>query len=154
MTSQSVPTKRKNPSRLKAHPAEVTLVAVMRTAFRLMKSSDRLYQAHGLTGAQYNVLRILEGAGEPIPQQQIANKLLVSRANITGLVDKLEEKSLIERLPCEDRRVNMIRLTTTGFELIEKSFEAVTENSIRLMSPLTKEEQKTLLRLLEKLENQ
>lgn len=152
MNAQATLKNEKNPSRLKAHPSEVALVSVIRAGARLLKSSESLYTSIGLTGAQYNVLRILEGAGEPIPQQEIADKLLVSRANVTGLLDKLEAKELIERLPCEDRRVNMVRLMGKGFGLIEKSFGKVTENSIRAMSNLTKDEQKTLVRLLEKLE--
>jgi DNA-binding MarR family transcriptional regulator len=125
----------------------------MRVGAQLLKSAEHFYTSLKLTGAQYNVLRILEGAGEAIPQQEIADKLLVSRANVTGLLDKLEAKGLLERLPCEDRRVNMIQLTAGGFGLLEKSFPEVTENSIQAMSCLTTDEQKTLVRLLEKLKD-
>ena len=152
MNAQAALKREKIPSRLKAHPSEVALVAVIRAGARLLKLAESLYPPLELTGAQYNVLRILEGAGEPIPQQEIADRLLVSRANVTGLLDKLEAKGLIERLPCEDRRVNMVRLTAGGFGLLEKSFGVVTENSVKAMSGLTRDEQKTLVRLLEKLE--
>lgn len=153
MNAQATLKREQNPSRLKAHPSEIALVTVIRAGARLLKSAESFYTSLDLTGAQYNVLRILEGAGEPIPQQEIADKLLVSRANVTGLLDKLEAKGLIERLSCDDRRVNMIRLTAKGFGLIEKSFPEVTKNSIQFMNGLTKDEQKTLVRLLDKLED-
>lgn len=142
------------PSRLKASPAEIALVAVMRAGARLMKSADAFYRSLGLTGAQYNILRILEGAGEPISQQQIAWRLLVSRANVTSLIDRLEEKGLLGRCACPDRRVNLIQLTPKGFGLLETSFGEVTAQSARAMRNLTAEEQGELVRLLRKLESQ
>ena len=144
--------KETDPSRLKAHPAEIALVAVLRAGGKISKFTEELYRGLGLTGAQYNVLRILEGAGEPLPQQEIAKRLLVSRANVTGLLDKLEAKGMAERLSCDDRRVNLIQLTGRGFDLLKKSFREVTENSIKTMGTLTKDEQRQLVRYLEKLE--
>ncbi len=154
MSVRTVPAKQNktDSSRLKAHSAEIALVAVLRAGEKLSKFTGELYRNLGLTGAQYNVLRILEGAGEPLPQQEIAKRLLVSRANVTGLLDKLEAKGLVERLSCDDRRVNMIRLVGRGFDLLKKSFEEVTQNSIVAMETLTKDEQRQLVRLLEKLE--
>lgn len=141
-------------SRLKASPAEIAQVAVMRAGAQLMKAADSFYRSLGLTGAQYNILRILEGAEEPISQQQIARRLLVSRANVTSLIDRLEAKGFLDRCACPDRRVNLIQLTPKGFELLEKSFEEVTERSGRLMRRLSAEEQRELLGLLRKLEGQ
>lgn len=154
MNAQMGPTKQKktDSSHLKAHSAEIALVAVLRAGEKISKFTGELYRKLGLTGAQYNVLRILEGAGEPLPQQEIAKRLLVSRANVTGLLDKLEAKGLVKRLSCDDRRVNMIRLAGRGFDLLKKSFGEVTQNSIVVMESLTKDEQRQLVRLLEKLE--
>jgi DNA-binding MarR family transcriptional regulator len=137
---------------LKTNLAEVALISVIRAGDALSKSVDDFYRKMGLTGAQYNVLRILEGAGIPLPQQMIARRLLVSRANVTGLLDKLEAKGLIERLSCEDRRVKMIRLTSEGFRLIEDTFNEVLERCSNLVGTLTKDEQRHLVRLLDKLE--
>ena len=141
-------------SRLKASQAEIAQVAVMRAGARLIKAADAYYRSLGLTGGQYNILRILEGAGEPISQQQIARRLLVSRANVTGLIDRLEEKGLLERCACPDRRVNLICLTAKGFDFLEKSFAEVTERSARAMRRLTAQEQRELVRLLGKLEGE
>ena len=141
-------------SRLRASQAEVAQVAVMRAGARLIKEADSFYRFLGLTGGQYNILRILEGAGEPLSQQQIARRLLVSRANVTGLIDRLEEKGLLERCACPDRRVNLICLTAKGRDLLEKSFADVTERCARSMRRLAAPEQHELVRLLRKLEEQ
>ncbi|MFJ8824729.1 MarR family winged helix-turn-helix transcriptional regulator [Streptomyces sp. NPDC102467] len=68
---------------------------------------------HGLTGAQARVLSLL--ALEPLPMRQIAQRLKCEPSNITGIVDRLETRELVERQPSPgDRRVKMAAPTAEG----------------------------------------
>ena len=67
------------PATLPATAAERVYVNVMRLGDGFQKQDDAFFRPYGLTSAQYNVLRIVEGAGEPLPQREIAARLLVSR---------------------------------------------------------------------------
>ncbi len=126
--------------------------ALMRNGSRLFKEADPFYRSLGLTGLQYNVLRVLEAVEEELPQQEIARRVLASRANITSLLDQLEEKGLVERHPCDDRRVKRIRITQKALDLLERTYDEILAISAGLMKNLSDEEKKELLRLVEKLE--
>ncbi|MFN7930563.1 MAG: hypothetical protein U0Y68_22100, partial [Blastocatellia bacterium] len=67
--------------------AEQTLIKLMRVGDRLWRDSDEKFAQWDLTDNHYNVLRILNGAGEPISQIEIGRRMLSSRANVTKLID-------------------------------------------------------------------
>ncbi|MFI1968017.1 MarR family transcriptional regulator [Streptomyces cinnamoneus] len=68
---------------------------------------------HSLTGAQARVLALL--AREPMPMRRIAQKLKCEPSNVTGIVDRLEARSLVERRPDPaDRRVKLAAVTDEG----------------------------------------
>jgi MarR family 2-MHQ and catechol resistance regulon transcriptional repressor len=125
--------------------------AVMNAGARLFKGADPFYRALGLTGVQYNVLRVLEAAEESLSQQEIARRILASRANVTNLIDQLEAKGLIRRGPCEDRRVKRVSLTPEAEALLVSSYADVLEINADMMENLTTEEKETLLALIRKL---
>ena len=91
--------------------AEQALVRLMRVGDRLWRESDERFRHWDLTDNHYNVLRILNGAGEPLRQVEIGRRMLSSRANVTKVVDHLENLGLVRRLDCADRRVNLVELT-------------------------------------------
>jgi MarR family 2-MHQ and catechol resistance regulon transcriptional repressor len=130
---------------------EVVLVTVIQAGDRVLKAFDAFFRPFGLTDAQYNVLRILEGAKEPLSQQALAKRLLVSRANVTSLIDKLEAQGLVQRCACEDRRVKLIQLTERGLAFVEETFAALQQICAALMRPFSPAEQRELYRLLHKL---
>src|SRR6266540_3277374 len=68
--------------------AEQALIRLMRVGDRLWRASDERFGRWGLTDNHYNVLRILNGAGEPISQAEIGRKMLSSRANVTKLLEE------------------------------------------------------------------
>ena len=73
-----------------------------------------------LTPVQGHVIRILE-PGRPLPMNDLADALHCDASNVTGLVDRLEQRRLVERRPGErDRRVKELLLTTAGVELRER----------------------------------
>lgn len=131
--------------------AEQAMVRLMRVGDRLWRASDERFGRWGLTDNHYNALRILNGAGEPISQAEIGRQMLSSRANVTKLIDALEKRRFVRRLPCEDRRVNLVELTDEGAKFIEESAPEVIGFANESMKPLTREEQKSLFNLLGKL---
>jgi len=131
--------------------AEQALIRLMRAGDRLWRASDERFGQWGLTDNHYNVLRILNGAVEPISQSEIGRRMLSSRANVTKLVDLLEERKLVKRLSCGDRRVNLVELTDDGANFIEETAAEVIGFANQEMRPLTRDEQKTLFHLLGKL---
>jgi DNA-binding MarR family transcriptional regulator len=98
---------------------------------------------------QYNILRILRGAKDPIPVQIVKDRMVEKSPNTTRLVDKLCLKDFVCRHRCEnDRRVVYIGITKLGLSLLE----AIPVHEIeRLMDPLTAQEAKQLNFLLDKL---
>ena len=85
--------KQKKPFPSKAEEAAVTL---MRTADVLRRFIGTVIEPHGITSQQYNVLRILRGAGERgLPTLEIAERMIESTPGITRLIDRLETKKLV-----------------------------------------------------------
>jgi MarR family transcriptional regulator, organic hydroperoxide resistance regulator len=74
----------------------------------------------GLAPRQMHLLRLLE-PGEPLPMSRVADALRCDPSNVTGIVDRLEERALIERrADPDDRRVKMLALTPEGARLRER----------------------------------
>lgn len=131
--------------------AEQALIKLMRVGDRLWRESDERFGQWGLTDNHYNVLRILNGAGEPISQIEIGRRMLSSRANVTKLIDCLEEKKFVRRLNCGDRRVKLIELTDAGAQFLTDTLKQILEAAETSLKPLARAEQKTLSDLLDKL---
>jgi DNA-binding MarR family transcriptional regulator len=78
-----------------------------------------LAQEMGLAPMQLHALRLIEGA-EGVPMSSLAEKLFCDASNVTGIVDRLERRGLIERRPSSsDRRVKLLVLTPAGARLRE-----------------------------------
>jgi len=131
--------------------AEEVMVKLMRVGDRFWRQSDEWFTRWGIMDSHYNVLRILNGAGEPLSQVEIGRRMLSSRANVTKLVDLLEKRGLVKRLSCGDRRVNLVGLTDKGAEFVEETALEVLQFAETAMKPLGKQEQRTLAALLAKL---
>lgn len=137
--------------KLPSSTAEQTLVRLMRVGDRLWRDSDEKFAQWELTDNHYNVLRILNGAGEPLSQIEIGRRMLSSRANVTKLIDSLEARKFVKRLACGDRRVKLIELTSDGAKFVSETAGQIIAMAEETMKPLTKQEQKTLGQLLDKL---
>ena len=131
--------------------AEQALVRLMRVGDRMWRESDERFRRWDLTDNHYNVLRILNGAGEPLRQVEIGRRMLSSRANVTKVVDHLEKLGLVRRLDCADRRVNLVELTEGGLNFLETTAVEVIGAATNALAPLNREEQKTLYNLLGRL---
>ena len=103
-------------------PSVELLVNLIYTYDVIYTRLAREVERDGLSVAAFNVLTILSRCGrEGCPMHELGELLLVSRANITGLVGCLERRGLVERaVSREDRRVRLVRLTKAGGRLLEK----------------------------------
>ena len=87
------------------------LVNIKFTANWINSHENEFFRTYGISPQQYNILRILRGAEEPIKVQVIKERMIDRAPNATRLMDKLCEKKLIERTRCnKDRRVVYIRI--------------------------------------------
>lgn len=129
---------------------EAALLGLLRTSDRVQAPFTRLFREHGLTPAQYNVLRILRGEGRPTPILEIAERMITATPGITGLIDRLEKLELVRRERCEsDRRVIFVAITPKAVELLGRLDEPVRELHHRLLSHLGRNDITTLIRLLD-----
>jgi DNA-binding MarR family transcriptional regulator len=134
-----------------AAPEQEALLNLWRTADRLQLRFARLFREHGLTPAQYNVLRILRGEGKPLPCLEIAARLVTEVPGITGLLDRLERLGLVARTRSDvDRRVVHVAITARGLELLGRLDDPVDRLHRELLGHLTHDELRALNQLLEK----
>ncbi len=91
------------------------VLQVLATAQALRKTGERLFRAHGLTLAQFNVLNLLADQPAGMRASQLARALIVDASNVTGLLKRMQAEGLLR--DCEntaDRRQHVVALTTTG----------------------------------------
>lgn len=136
--------------RLRDHVARDTYLALVRANERLQGSASELFKAHGLTQAQYNVLRILRGAGgDGLPCQAIADRLITRVPDVTRLLDRMERDGLVSReRSAEDRRVVFASITKKGQALVDSLDEPVTALHRDQFSGMAAAETQTLEALL------
>lgn len=104
-----------------------------------------------LTLPQFYVLATIGYAGG-LPFSEIGEKMMVTVSNLTGIVDRLEEKGLVYRdRDSKDRRVVRVALTEKGMKLHKSSIPMVEKSVSQIFSPLNKSQQKELASLLRKL---
>jgi DNA-binding MarR family transcriptional regulator len=124
---------------------------ILRTSDQFQNRFLRLFRDYGLTPSQYNILRILRGAGQPMPCLEIAARMIQVVPAITGLLDRLEHQGLIARQrSTDDRRVVYVSLTDPARELLKRLDRPIQELHESLIGHLTQAELKELSRLLEK----
>lgn len=103
-------------------PAEELSVGLLRTADVLRRVLSDHTEAGGITLQQYNVLRILRGAGEEgLPTLEIAGRMIERAPGVTRLIDRLEKKGFAERRRCSpDRRQILCFITEAGLRILAK----------------------------------
>jgi DNA-binding MarR family transcriptional regulator len=117
---------------------------------RLRMIEDELFAQHGLTAQQYNSLRLLRGVHpNTLPTLAVAGRLVSHAPDITRLLDKLEERGLIERQRlAENRRVVQVGITPVGLALLKELDEPVRACHQRQLGHLSSEQLDTLIALL------
>ena len=103
---------------------------------------------HGLTIAEFGVLEALHHKG-PLLLSELKEKILVSNAGVTYLVDRLEKRGLVERRDCPgDRRARIAALTSAGEALVRRIFPEHAARIKQAVSGLGKKEKREAIRLL------
>ncbi|MBT8245187.1 MAG: MarR family transcriptional regulator [Winogradskyella sp.] len=125
------------------------MLNIIYTANWISSCKNEFFKPFGISPQQYNILRILRGANEPLRVQTIKARMLERSPNATRLMDKLCAKNYIERLPSEhDRRVVKIVITKDGISLLEEIAKTKKQN---LLNNLTEDEALQLSNLLDKI---
>lgn len=125
------------------------LINIKYTANWLDNIGNDILKPFKISVQQYNILRILRGAGEAIKVHTVKGRMIQKSPNSTRLMDKLCDKKLIERTRCEnDRRVVYVKITDKGLQLLDKIKIGEFNNH---MNVITEEEAKTLNELLDKI---
>ena len=131
---------------------EATL-SIMKTADLLRRQLTRQLEPHEITPQQYNVLRILRGAGKAgLPTLSIGERLIEETPGMTRLLDRLEFKGLVRRVRCEqDRRQVLCYITDGGVRLLAELDPVLAANEKVMAGTLTGAEAESLVVLLEKM---
>lgn len=125
---------------------------LMLASSRFIDADTRAMRRHGLSPAARILLATIEGAGEPLPASVLSERLLVSGASITSLVDTLERRGLVRRVrPNHDRRVVLIELTEAAQPVIDAYLAEVTALHAAEFSIFTADERQQLTDLLARL---
>ena len=135
-----------------AHVEEELYLSLIRTADMLTRHASRVLKEVGISHAQYNVMRILRGAGaEGLPCGEISMRLITRDPDVTRLLDRLATRGLVERgRSSGDRRVVSAKITEAGLALLadldkpvldghKGQFQSLDPNAIRqMLEQLTK----------------
>lgn len=130
--------------------AEVA-VSILRTAAVIERDFARVVSPSGITVQQYNVLRILRGAGEEgLPTLVIRDRMIHEAPGITRLIDKLEQAGFARRgRTSPDRRQVFCYITPAGLALLKELENEMAAADDAAVAMLTTDEQRHLLHLLE-----
>lgn len=134
-----------------ASPAHEAVVGLMRTADLVRRQMTALVEPHGITLQQFNVLRILRGAGdEGLPTLEVAERMIEQTPGVTRLLDRLEAKELVRRQRCpKDRRQHLCWITPKGLALLEKVDAVASRAHEESLKGLRQKERVAFIRLLD-----
>jgi DNA-binding MarR family transcriptional regulator len=123
---------------------------VVRTANVLSDAFEQMLKPHGITGTQYNVLRILRGAEpEGLSRNEVSQRLLNRMPDATRLLDRMEQAGLVSReRSVTDRRLVTTRITKKGRDVVDGLDEATDEQHEKSLGQLTEQQLRTLIKLL------
>lgn len=111
---------------------------------------ESVFTAHGLQRGEFDVLAALRRSGEPyeLNPSGLADTLMLSRAGMTGRLDRLEQAGLVRRIAdAGDRRAIKVALTDRGLHLIDVVVTDHFENETRILSVLPDKDRKELDRI-------
>jgi len=126
--------------------------SLLRTHSYLSPFIDADLRRQKLTSAQFNTLLLLRSAGaDGLRMHDVGERLVVTKSNVTGLIDRLERQGLVARGPCRDRRATVVRLTDAGEALVDRAVPRHAQLLAELGAALTDDQKRTLIRLLTRL---
>jgi len=134
-----------------ASPSQEGTVGLLLTADRVRRALGRIVEPSGITLQQYNVLRILRGAGEEgLPTLDISQRMIEEAPGITRLMDRLEHKRLVRRKRCpSDRRQVLCWITAEGRELLGRLDGPMSAADASALSALSHADLEQMIRILD-----
>ena len=128
-------------------------LSLMRTAHLIQRNYSRFVEPHGLTIQQYNVLRILRGAGGAgLPTLEIGERMIEQTPGITRLLDRLEAKTMVKReRSSDDRRQVFCWIAPAGLAQLAKIDDPIDHGGEEAFADLEEEEIQALIGQLERL---
>ena len=130
--------------------SEINLIYTYNWMNEQMKS---IFDKYDITSQQFNILRILRGAGEPLSTLQIRQRMLDKMSDTSRIVDRLIKKELVRKTTCKaDRRLVDIVISDKGRKLLEK-LDACSEEMDAVFKNLSIADAKKLNQLLDKIRN-
>jgi DNA-binding MarR family transcriptional regulator len=132
-------------------PAHEAVVGLMRTADLVRRHMTALVEPHGITLQQFNVLRILRGAGdEGLPTLEVAERMVEQTPGVTRLLDRLEAKELVRRQRCpKDRRQHLCWITPKALAVLEKIDAVASRAAEESLKGLRHKERVAFIRLMD-----
>jgi len=128
--------------------------AIIATSKVIRHVAQGLFADEGITESQFQALWLLVENG-PMLMRKMSDEMLVTPANVTGIMDRLEEKRLVRRTPGEgDRRATIIEITSGGKALCERVAIKKAEMLQKALTTFTKDELTTIHSLLEKFQRE
>lgn len=133
--------------------AEAVHLAVLVTAEKLKANAAHVFKSKDLTAAQYNVLRILRGAGKNgITCTEISGRMITRDSDITRMLDRLEARGLISReRQADDRRVVKAFIADAGLLLLKELDRPLRKLVENQMAGISENDLKKLVKLLDKI---
>lgn len=121
--------KAKKPRKPASTLEQEAFLSVLRAADALARGAEEVVKPFGLSGTQYNILRILRGAGpNGLCCHETAERMLTHDPDITRLLDRLERRSLVVRArAASDRRVITAQITPEGLRILAKLDKPIEE---------------------------
>ncbi len=130
-----------------------TVVNLIYTYNWMMEKHRQFFDRADITSQQFNILRILRGAGMPISTLQIRQRMLDKMSDTSRIVDRLVKKGLVKKVVCKsDRRLVDVSITEKGLSLLEK-LDGSGEEMDMILGSLSEEEARSLNFLLDKIRN-
>jgi MarR family transcriptional regulator, organic hydroperoxide resistance regulator len=131
-------------------------LALVRTADVLEFLIESKLKEFGLTGTQYNALRILRGAGpEGLPCSEIGERMITHDPDVTRLLNRLQKRGLVTRMRGKtDRRVIYGKITPTGVKLLKEMDEPIEAYGRGILQHVSQEKLQELIQLLELVRSQ
>lgn len=126
-------------------------LSLLRTADALQAGVEAKLKTFGLTGTQYNALRILRGAGPAgLPCREIGERMITRDPDITRLLNRLEDRGLVERTRAKhDRRVIYGRISAAGLRLLREMDGPIDKHGREILRHVGQEKLNQLIALLE-----
>jgi len=147
------PKNTRNSNHRQARFVDDYLPALLGQASHLISSEfHRVVSAHGFTVSEWRVLASLEG-GEPVSIGSLAGTSLNKQPTLTRMLDRMEERGQVERVPHEggDRRITLVRITPLGSQTVAHLIALATQHAEHVLEPFGKkraEELKAMLRTI------